>query len=166
LSDLHCWFYFGFHLKSEASCVFKEHTNVSVLLRNTRAFWDIIIALMMDAVNISETSVKFHETIRLKTSEGCHLHARRSKNLKSHVLKYDWKELKRVLMKSSCYDNYVVLNWLLYILKRTEIDRVNLLTSGRFTTQNSTSNYIRVVTTHCYFLIKYCIIRDSDGNAM
>jgi hypothetical protein len=68
-------------------------------------------------------------------------------------------------MKSS-YDNYVVLDWLLYILKCTEIDRVNLLTSGRFTTQNSNSNCIRVVTTHCSFLIKYCIIQDNEGNAM
>jgi hypothetical protein len=46
------------------------------------AFWDI--ALMMEAVSTSETSVNFYETTRRNIPEGCHLHTRRRENLKSH----------------------------------------------------------------------------------
>jgi hypothetical protein len=43
------------------------------------------IALMMEAVSTSETSVNFHKTTRCNIPEGCHLHNRRRENLKSHL---------------------------------------------------------------------------------
>jgi hypothetical protein len=42
-----------------------------------------IIALMMEAVSTSETSVN-NETALLSIPEDCHLHNRRRENLKSH----------------------------------------------------------------------------------
>jgi hypothetical protein len=42
------------------------------------------IALMMEAVCTSETSVFFCETTRSHIAEGCHLQIRRRANLKSH----------------------------------------------------------------------------------
>jgi hypothetical protein len=52
------------------------------------AFWDIapcrVIALMMEAVQTSETLVYF-ETTRCYVPEGCHLHTHCHENLKSHV---------------------------------------------------------------------------------
>jgi hypothetical protein len=50
-------------------------------------FWDIPrwqIILMMEAVSTFETSVNFYQTTRRNVPEGCHLHTRRCKNLKSH----------------------------------------------------------------------------------
>jgi hypothetical protein len=44
----------------------------------------IIIALMMEAVSITETSLYFKETTRRYISEGCHLHIFRRNSLKSH----------------------------------------------------------------------------------
>jgi hypothetical protein len=44
-----------------------------------------IIALMMEAVRTSETSVKLYETTRRKIPEGCHLHNRRHENLKPYL---------------------------------------------------------------------------------
>jgi hypothetical protein len=42
------------------------------------------IALMMEAVNTSETSVKFYQTRRRNIPEDSHLYTRRRENLKSH----------------------------------------------------------------------------------
>jgi hypothetical protein len=44
----------------------------------------IIIALMMETVSTSETSVNFYETIRRNIPEDSHLHTRRRENLKSY----------------------------------------------------------------------------------
>jgi hypothetical protein len=46
---------------------------------------DRLIALMVEAVSTSETSVKF-ETTQRSITEGCHPHTRRRENLKSHIL--------------------------------------------------------------------------------
>jgi hypothetical protein len=44
----------------------------------TTVFWDIVqfsfIALMMEAVSTSETSVNFYETTQRNIPEGCHLY--------------------------------------------------------------------------------------------
>jgi hypothetical protein len=67
----------------------------------TTAFWDIttcslvevdrlfrgaycLIALMMEAVSTSETSVNFYETAWRNIPEDGNLHTRRRKNMKSH----------------------------------------------------------------------------------
>jgi cell division protein FtsL len=61
------------------------------------AFWDIalyslvkaerrLIALMMEAVRTSETSVYFKHTTRRYISEGYHLHTSHRDNLKSHTI--------------------------------------------------------------------------------
>jgi hypothetical protein len=42
-----------------------------------------LIALIMEAVNTSETSVNFYETTRRSIPEDYHLHTRRRENLKS-----------------------------------------------------------------------------------
>jgi hypothetical protein len=44
------------------------------------------IALMMEAVSTSETSVNFYQTTRRYNPEDSHLHIRRRENLKSNVL--------------------------------------------------------------------------------
>jgi hypothetical protein len=43
-----------------------------------------IIALMMEAVSISETSLDFYETTGRNIPEDSNLHTRRHENLKSH----------------------------------------------------------------------------------
>jgi hypothetical protein len=43
-----------------------------------------MIALTMEAVSISETSVNFYQTIRRNNLEDSRLHTRRRKNLKNH----------------------------------------------------------------------------------
>jgi hypothetical protein len=43
----------------------------------------LLIALMMEAVSTSETSVDFYETTWRNILEDSHLHARRRENLKS-----------------------------------------------------------------------------------
>jgi hypothetical protein len=43
------------------------------------------IALMLEAVNISETSVNLYATSRCNIPEDIHLHIRRCENLKSHL---------------------------------------------------------------------------------
>jgi hypothetical protein len=43
-----------------------------------------MIALIMEAASISETSVNFYHTTRRNNPEDSHLHTRRRKNLKSH----------------------------------------------------------------------------------
>jgi hypothetical protein len=45
---------------------------------------NIFIALMMEAVHTSETSVFFNETKWCYIQESCHLHTHRCENLKSH----------------------------------------------------------------------------------
>jgi hypothetical protein len=49
-----------------------------------------LIALMMAAVNTSETSVNFYGTIRCNMPEGYHLLTRRLENLKSHIHNYNF----------------------------------------------------------------------------
>jgi hypothetical protein len=44
----------------------------------------IMIALTMEAVSTSETSVSFYQTIRRNVPEDVHLHTCRRENLKSH----------------------------------------------------------------------------------
>jgi hypothetical protein len=47
-----------------------------------------MIALMMEAVRTSETSVYLYETTQVNIPGGCHLHTRRcSKDLKFHLVK-------------------------------------------------------------------------------
>jgi hypothetical protein len=43
-----------------------------------------LIALMMEAASISETSVSFCQTARRNNPEDSHLHTRRRESLKSH----------------------------------------------------------------------------------
>jgi hypothetical protein len=43
-----------------------------------------LIALMMEAASISETSVNFYQTTRRYIPEDSYLHTRRRENLKSH----------------------------------------------------------------------------------
>jgi hypothetical protein len=47
-----------------------------------------LIALMIEAVNTSETSVNFYQTTRRNNPEDSHLHTQRRENLKSHLLLY------------------------------------------------------------------------------
>jgi hypothetical protein len=55
-------------------------------------FWDVApcslvdIALMMDAVNTSQTSVSLYHTTQRNIPEDGRLHARRRENLKSHTV--------------------------------------------------------------------------------
>jgi hypothetical protein len=42
------------------------------------------MAVMLEAVNISETSIKLYDTIRAYVKDGCHLRTPRRENLKSH----------------------------------------------------------------------------------
>lgn len=44
-----------------------------------------IIALMLEAVRASETSVSFYETIRRNIPEESHLYTRRRENLKAYI---------------------------------------------------------------------------------
>jgi hypothetical protein len=44
----------------------------------------LLIALMMEAANTSETSVNFYQTTGSNNPEDSHLHTRRRENLKSH----------------------------------------------------------------------------------
>jgi hypothetical protein len=41
---------------------------------------------MVEAASTSETSVNFYQSIRRNIPEGNHLHTRRRKNLKSHII--------------------------------------------------------------------------------
>jgi nucleoside diphosphate kinase len=47
-----------------------------------------LIALMMEAVRTSETSVNFYQTTRCNNAEDSHLHTRRRENLKSHMVDF------------------------------------------------------------------------------
>jgi hypothetical protein len=44
----------------------------------------VMIALMVEAENTSETSVNFYQTTRRNNPEDSHIHVRRRENLKSH----------------------------------------------------------------------------------
>jgi hypothetical protein len=46
----------------------------------------LLIVLMMEAVNTSETSANLYETTRHNIPEGCHIHTRRRENLKSLIV--------------------------------------------------------------------------------
>jgi hypothetical protein len=54
-----------------------------------------LIALMIEAVSTSETSVNFYETSRSSILEGCHLHTRSRENFKSHRFKVFENKLPR-----------------------------------------------------------------------
>jgi hypothetical protein len=54
------------------------------LLSKMAVFW--VVAMMMKAASISETSVNFHQTTRCNNPEDSHLHTRRRENLKYHSL--------------------------------------------------------------------------------
>jgi hypothetical protein len=49
-------------------------------------FWVDAIAVMMEAVCTSETSVNFHHSTRCNNPEDSHLHTRRRENVKSHLV--------------------------------------------------------------------------------
>jgi hypothetical protein len=49
-----------------------------------------LIALMMEAVNIFETSVYFYKTISRNIPKGCHLYTRRRESLKYHSFNAIW----------------------------------------------------------------------------
>jgi hypothetical protein len=71
----------------------------------TKQVYYKIIALLVEAVNISETSLNFYDTARGNIQEGCHLHIRRRENLKCHrfiSISYSWKKLIRQAEVSSC----------------------------------------------------------------
>jgi hypothetical protein len=63
-----------------APCSLVDVTDISELLT------DSIMALMMEAVSTSETSVNFYQTTRSNITEDTHLHTRRQENLKSHLI--------------------------------------------------------------------------------
>jgi hypothetical protein len=46
----------------------------------------LLIALMMEAASISETSVNIYQTTRRNNPEDSHLHTRRRENLKSYSI--------------------------------------------------------------------------------
>jgi hypothetical protein len=58
--------------------VWQKFTDVSEVIR-------AIIALMMEAVSTSKTSVNFYQTTRRNNTQDSHLHTRRRKKLKSHL---------------------------------------------------------------------------------
>jgi hypothetical protein len=66
--------------------VWQKLTDVSEVLGSSiiRAA-SIIIALMMEAAGISETSVNFYQTTRRNNPEEGHLQTRRRENLKSQL---------------------------------------------------------------------------------
>jgi hypothetical protein len=61
--------------------VWYKFTDVSEVL-----IASIVIALMMEAVNTSETSVNFYQTTQHNIPEDSHLHTCRRDNPKSHLL--------------------------------------------------------------------------------
>jgi hypothetical protein len=63
-------------------------THFKLLRTQGHAFFTAI-ALMMQAVITSETSVKLCETTRRNIPEDSHLHTRRHDNLKYHILPFD-----------------------------------------------------------------------------
>jgi hypothetical protein len=64
-----------------------------------------LITLIMDAANISETSVKFYESTRHNNPKDSHLHSHHHENLRSHCqVKYDLQIFKPLYRY-----NYVVL---------------------------------------------------------
>jgi hypothetical protein len=54
------------------------------LVEIDRSLRRTLIALMMEAVSTSETSVNFYKTTQRKIPEDSHLHTRRHENLRSH----------------------------------------------------------------------------------
>jgi hypothetical protein len=47
----------------------------------------VVIALMMEAISTSKTSVNFYQTTRRNIPENSHLRTGRRENLKSHIIK-------------------------------------------------------------------------------
>jgi hypothetical protein len=54
-----------------------------------------MIALMMEAVSTSETSVNSNQTIQRNIPEDSHLHTRRPENLKPHQSRYKLNIIKQ-----------------------------------------------------------------------
>jgi hypothetical protein len=80
-----------------------------VLEELTASIISAILALMMEAVKPSETSVSFYQTARRDIPEDSHLHTRRRENLKSHQL-YHCSTQKRFIPVNfdGSYDRIVV----------------------------------------------------------
>jgi hypothetical protein len=75
-----------------------EHEDDSLLeYHASSARW---VALMMETVRSTETSVYFYETIRCHILEGCSLHTHRRENLKSHSLWSGWVRAGRLTFYS------------------------------------------------------------------
>jgi hypothetical protein len=72
-------------------CSLAEGENISEVF--AASIMRALIALMMEEVCISETSVNFQATRRV-IPEGCNLHTIRRENLKSHEIKTLWQGLK------------------------------------------------------------------------
>jgi hypothetical protein len=68
-------------LKTASSLDIAPYSLVEVDRRFTGAYCLHHVALMIDAISISETSVYFYETTRRYISESYHLHTRRRENL-------------------------------------------------------------------------------------
>jgi hypothetical protein len=64
--------------------VWQKFTDVSLVLA-AYIIVVVMVALMMEAVGTSETSVNFYETTWSNISQGSQLHTRRRENLKSHL---------------------------------------------------------------------------------
>jgi hypothetical protein len=64
--------------------VWYKFTDVSVVL--AASIIRAMIALIMEAVSTSETSVNFYHTTRHNNPEDSHLHTRRRENLKSYII--------------------------------------------------------------------------------
>jgi hypothetical protein len=56
-------------------------------------YWTGCCALMLEAADISETSVKFYQTKRRYNPEDSHLHTRRRENLTSHNAFYYYSKM-------------------------------------------------------------------------
>jgi hypothetical protein len=76
------------------ACSYKRGNKISGYIKSEnflkiRTLWDAapcsLIAMMIEAVRISETSVNSNETTRLYIPEGSNFHIRRRENLKSHT---------------------------------------------------------------------------------
>jgi hypothetical protein len=69
-------------------------TNVSEVLTAVTA----LTTLMMEIVVTSETSVSFSKTTRRSIPEGCHIHTRGRKDLRSHTVTCNFQCISFVLM--------------------------------------------------------------------
>jgi hypothetical protein len=79
--------------------VTKSHIHIKISICSEDAVFLVLapcslaIALMMEEVSISETSVNFYQTTRHNNQEDSHLHIRRRENLKPHFCVLCCKDL-------------------------------------------------------------------------